>query len=156
MVSRVPRKPRTKKPKLTRKQKARKRRIENTAYRLIARENNITIKEAKRQFKDGIIEVIFSGPKRTAQRRFIEISPHKFREVPKGKPLKETEATGPVRSVGYVNRVIKLKRYWNFVHIMAEEMDLPVGEVRDRIKKGVIDLIEIYKFYFVPKEEKTA
>jgi hypothetical protein len=156
MVSRVPRKPRSKKPKLTKKQKARKRRIENVAYRLIARENNITIKEAKRQFKDGIIEVIFSGPKRTAQRRFIEISPHKFREVPKGKPFKETEATGPVRSVGYVNRVIKLKRYWNFVHIMAEEMDLPVGEVRDRIKKGVIDLIEIYKFYFVPKEEKTA
>jgi hypothetical protein len=154
MASRVPRKLRAKKKKLSKKQLARKRKVEQAAYRVIAKQEGITQKEAKRLYKDGIIEVIFTGPKRAAQRRFIEISPHKFREVPKGKPFKETEAIGPVRSVGYVNKVIKLRRYWNFVRLMAEEQDLTIQEMRKRIKDGVVDIVDIYKFYFTPKEKR--
>jgi hypothetical protein len=154
-MSRVPRKPRAKKKKLTPKQLARKRRVENAAFRVIAKQEGITQKEARKLYKDGIIEVIFTGPKRAAQRRFIEIAPHKFREVPQGKPFKETQAKGPVRTVGYVNRVIKLRRYWNFVRLMSEELDLTLAETRTRIKKGVIDIIDLYKFYFTPKEKSA-
>jgi hypothetical protein len=155
MVSRVPRKPREKKRKLSPKQKARKAKIEKIAYRQIARQEGISLKEARRLYKDGIIEVIFTGPKRKATRRFIEISPHQFREVPRGVPFKEENAKGPVRSGAYVNRVIKLTRYWNFVHIMAEELDLSIADARARIKKGVIDIVDIYKFYFSPKEKSA-
>jgi hypothetical protein len=153
-MARIP-KPRTKKHKLSKKQLSRKRRVERAAYKVIARQEGITQKEARRLYKDGIIEVIFTGPKRTAQRRFIEISPHKFREVPRGKPFKETEAEGPVRTVGYVNKVIKLRRYWNFVKLMAEEQDLTIQETRKKIKDGVIDIIDLYKFYFSPKEKSA-
>ncbi len=152
---RVPRKPKTKKKKLTPKQLARKRKVEKAAFKLIAKREGVTQKEARRMYKDGIIEVIFTGPKREAQRRFIEVSPHKFREIPPGKKFKETEAIGPIRTVGYVNRIIKLRRYWNFVRLMADEYDVTLSEARARIKKGVIDIIDLYKFYFVPKG-KTA
>jgi hypothetical protein len=154
-MSRVPRKPRAKKKKLTPKQQARKRRVERAAFKVIAKQEGITQKEARKLYKDGIIEVIFTRPKRAAQRRFIEIAPHKFREIPPGKKFKETNAKGPVRSVGYVNKVIKLRRYWNFVRLMAEEQDLTLAETRTRIKKGVIDIIDLYKFYFTPKEKSA-
>jgi hypothetical protein len=155
MASRVPRKPRAKKKKLTAKQIARKKRVERAAFRLIAKQEGITQKEARKLYKDGIIEVIFTGPKRKAQRRFIEISPHKFREIPQGKAFKEENAIGPVRSVGYVNKVIKLRRYWNFVRLMADEMGISVQEARKRVKQGVIDIIDLYKFYFTPKEKAS-
>lgn len=142
------------KVKLSKQQRERKKRAEHAAIRLIARQEKITEKEARRLYKDAIIEVIFERPTKYATRRFIEISPHQWREIPKGKKFKEVNAVGPVRSVGYISRITKLKRYWEFVNLMAEEYGTSIPEARRKIKEKEISIRELYEFYFAPREKK--
>ena len=144
-----------KRVRLSKKQKARKRRAMEAALRLIARQDHITIKEARKRYKDALVEVIFTRPTGYATRKFIQISPGKFREVPKGKPMREIYAEGPIRSRGYVEKVIKLKRYWEYVRLIAQEYDLTIKEARQKIKRKELTLEEIYRFYFAPREKKA-
>ena len=144
-----------KRVRLSKKQKARKRRAMEAGYRVIALQDHITIKEAKKRYKDALIEIIFTRPTGYATRKFIQISPGKFREVPKGKPIREIYAEGPIRSRGYVEKVIKLKRYWEYVRLIAEEYDVSIKEARTKIKRKEISLGLIYQFYFAPREKKA-
>ena len=143
-----------KRVRLSKKQKTRKRRATEAALRLIARHDGITIKEARKRHKDALVEIIFTRPTGYATRKFIQISPGKFREIPKGQPMREIYAEGPIRSRGYVEKVIKLKRYWEYVRLVAQEYDLSIAEARTKIKRKELSIEEIYQFYFPPREKK--
>jgi hypothetical protein len=142
------------KVKLSKQQKERKKRAQAAAIRMIAKQEGLTEKQARRRYKDAIIEVIFERPTKYATRRFIEITPGKFREIPKGKAFREINAEGPVRNIGYISRITKLKRYWEFVNLMAEEYGTDIKEARRKIKEKEISIKELYEFYFVPLEKK--
>ncbi len=123
------------KSRLSPEQKARRKRAEKAAIRRIAQEEGITQKEARRLYKDAIVEVLFDRPRKGARRKFIEIAPGKFREVPKGKPLREVNASGPIRTIGYIQKVQRMRQYWELVHLMADEYKLSTKDARKRISK---------------------
>lgn len=119
-----------KKVKLTQKQKARMKRAEKAAIKRIAIEEGITQKEARRLHKRAVLEVVFDRPARYVQRKFIEISPGKFREIPEGKPVREVNAVGPIRNIGYVEKIQNMKQYWELINIISEERGISIPEAR--------------------------
>ena len=68
--------------------------------------------------------------------------------------MREVNAEGPIRTRGYVERVIKIKRYWEFVYLIADEYDLSVSEARAKIKRKETTIQDYYRFYFPPREKK--
>lgn len=136
--------PKKKKPRLTKEQRSRKKKAEKIAIRRIAKEEGITQKEARKLYKDAVVEVLYIRPRKRARRRFIEIAPRKFREIPEGKPIRETEAVGPVLSVGDVSRAIKMRQYWELVNILADEKKMSIKAVRKGIKTGKFGVWDLY------------
>jgi len=126
---------------------AREKRAREAAYRLIVKEekargNPITLKDARRIYKEqGLVEVLFERPKKYVRRKFVQIAPGKWRELQPGKPQREEYATGPIRDMRYLVRVRRMKTYWEFVHVISQEYRLTIKQARKRItrarKKGV-------------------
>ena len=132
---------------------SRRRRAYEAALRQIAKEDGITIKKARKKYKQAIVEVMFVRPGKRVDRDFLEVSPGKYLEVEPGKPAKFEYTFGTVRTVGYVSKVRALTRYWSAVRLMAEELNISIKESRRRFtkrKKGgeTTDQI-IYKFFKV-------
>lgn len=123
------------KQKRTKAMRERFARSKEAAIKKIAREEKITQKEARRIYKNVIIETIFTRPARSVRRRFVEISPGNFGEVPKGKKLSPLNVEGDIRTLGYVKKVIKQRQYWEFVRLMAEEYGTTIAEARRYITK---------------------
>lgn len=140
----MPKKKRKKKPRLTKEQRTRKKRAERIAIRRIAKEEGITQKEARKLYKDAVVEVLFTRPRKAARRNFIEIAPRKFREIPPGKPIREIYAVGPVLSVGDVSRAIKMRQYWELVNILSDEKKMSIKAVRRGIKTGKFGIWDLY------------
>lgn len=98
----------------------------------------MTQKEARRIYKDAVIEVLFKRPKKYVRRRFIEITPRHFQEIPAGKKIKLENAVGPMRDVAYIRKIQRLKQYWELVAIVADEYKLSTAEARKQIKARML------------------
>lgn len=105
------------------------------AVKLIAKQEGISQKEARKRYKKAIVEVIYERPARKAYNRFFQVSPGKFLEYEKGKPAKVEYTFGPVRSSAYVQRIMSLRKYWNTVHLISETWDIPLAEAREYYKR---------------------
>jgi len=123
-----------KRKKLTPAQVTRRQRAERAAIRRIAKEEGITQKEARKIYKDAVIEVLFIRPKKYARRRFIEITPRHFQEIPQGRAIRLENAFGPMRDIKYIWKIQRLKQYWELVAIIADEYKLSIKDARKQIK----------------------
>lgn len=110
-------------------------RARREAVRLIAKSEGLTIKEARKKYKRGLIEYIWENPKRKAVRKFFEVSPGKFLEYEKGKPAKLEYTFGTVKDSAYVQRTIGLQKYWNTVKLIAHTWDISIEDARKYVTK---------------------
>lgn len=115
-------------------------RAKKAAIRQIAKQDGITIKEATKLYKkNALVEVLFTRPARYATRKFIEVSPGQFLEIPEGKPVRAIYAEGPVRNLSYVSRVRSMKQYWELVDLLASEYRISIQEARKKVSKRIKD-----------------
>jgi hypothetical protein len=101
------------------------------------KEDGITLKQAKARYPFAILEVIVERPSKFVHRRFLQITPKAWREVPEGLEMTDVNARGPIRTIGYISKVRQAKQYWELVYILSDEWDLPISAVRKRIKDKI-------------------
>lgn len=90
------------------------------AINLIAKREGLTIKEAKKQYKKALVEIVWAQPTRSAYRKFLEIAPGQWRELEKGKLARDENTFGPIRRAPFIQRIQSLNSYWSTIHLLAE------------------------------------
>ena len=112
----------------------RKLRARNAVLRKIAETDKISFTQAREKFPRAIVEYIYNRAYEAVHRRFVEVGPKKYQEVPKGKKLTRRNAEGPIREYSYLERVRRMESYWRTVHLYEEIFHVSTTEARRRYK----------------------